>query len=86
MKTSSNDDDVDDDYDYDDDEDGNDDDRFLSGYLLDVNASSNSGETALHLASRFGFVDLVDTLLENGASVRERKGRGRGREGDRQTD
>ena len=39
------------------------------GYLLNVNATSNSGDTALHIASRLGFVDLVDTLLENGASV-----------------
>ena len=42
--------------------------RF-SGYLVDVNATTNNGDTALHVASRLGYVDLVDTLLENGASV-----------------
>ena len=40
------------------------------GYLVDVNAAANNGDSALHIASRLGYADLVDTLLENGASVR----------------
>ncbi|XP_066289244.1 ankyrin repeat domain-containing protein 27-like [Branchiostoma lanceolatum] len=37
--------------------------------VLDMNAANDNGDTPLHLASRWGYCNIVDTLLENGASV-----------------
>ncbi|XP_035679546.1 ankyrin repeat domain-containing protein 27-like isoform X4 [Branchiostoma floridae] len=37
--------------------------------VLDINAANDNGDTPLHLASRWGYCNIVDTLLQNGASV-----------------
>ena len=35
----------------------------------DANARSECGNTALHLATKFGYVGIVDFLVSNGADV-----------------
>lgn len=38
-----------------------------AGIKLDINAQNSSGDTALHKASRWGYLNIVEILLENGA-------------------
>jgi B-cell CLL/lymphoma protein 3 len=42
---------------------------FLLKYGADVNATTFSGNTALHLASGQGMDQLVDLLIQNGANI-----------------
>jgi ankyrin repeat protein len=43
---------------------------FVDFYrTIDLNASNAAGETSLHVAARFGFVDVVRILLDYGAEV-----------------
>lgn len=42
---------------------------LLDGYAIDINASNQSGETALHGSAHRGSVAVVEFLLNNGADV-----------------
>ncbi|XP_031565360.1 ankyrin repeat domain-containing protein 27-like [Actinia tenebrosa] len=41
-------------------------------HVLKINVANENGDTPLHLAARWGYVELVDLLLETGASVEAR--------------
>lgn len=42
--------------------------NFLNGHPQDLDAQDNSGATALHYASLYGNVDIVDLLIQKGAN------------------
>jgi len=47
--------------------------KILSGGNVDVNEKDKYGNTALIRASKWGHIEVVKYLLENGANVNEKK-------------